>query len=120
MRIQLSDNGVVQNIVDVNDDGEIIARDHMSAARVDEILKGNHNMREHLTQNKKAGGQLIASIPLTVYENWKKTWSTKWRDVFAWDTYLAAKLQDPDNALLLTSTKKNLMPTKAARFRTFS
>lgn len=118
MRVQLSDNGVVQNIVEVNDDGEIFAQDHMSASRVDSILTSNHNMREHLTPNKSAGGQLYASIPPTTYENWKKEWGNKWRDVFEWKTYLAAKLNDPDNALLLTSTKKNLMAGSAARFRT--
>lgn len=118
MRVQLSDNGVVQNIVDVNDDGEIIARDHMSATRVDSILTSNHNMRNHLTPNRQAGGKLHASVPITTYETWKKEWGNKWRDVFAWETYLAAKLNDPDNALLLTSTAKNLKAGSAARFRT--
>lgn len=118
MGLILSDTGAVQNIVHADEDGQLVARDVMSADRVDSILTSNHNMRQDMTPDKARNGRLHASVPITQYHEWRKEWQQNWSDTFHWNTFLAAKLNDPDNALLLTSSHKMLNAGGAARIRT--
>jgi len=98
----LSDNGAIENIISFNDDGELIARDVMSADRVQKVLDANSYDRNHCAPNKDSYGRIVARIPTPVWANWRKDWAANHADKWTWQTYMAQKLNDPDYALLRT------------------
>lgn len=104
--VKLSDNGAVENIVSFNDDGEMVMRDVMSSDRVQSVLDHNARLRNHGIHNPRAHGRHAASIPITMWTEWRKTWMSYHSDKWTWQTYLAAKLADSDNAYLRTGVKQ--------------
>lgn len=104
--VKLSDNGAVENVVSFNDDGELVTRDIMSGDRVQSILDHNAYLRNHAAPNRKAQGRHAASVPITVWTEWRKAWMSYHSDKWTWQTYLAAKLADSDNAYFRTGLQQ--------------
>ena len=89
--------GGVQNVVSVNDDGEIVARDIQSAEVNTHIVDENKRMRSAMRDgiNRLAeGGKLAARIPITLFQNWRREWDKSYRDSVTWQTFLASRVND--------------------------
>ncbi len=107
--IQLSDNGIIKNVISVNDD-EMIARDIMPGHHVQTILDANARVRNDNMHNSKAAGRLAARIPLPTYQTWRKEWQIKGRNHATWATFLAAKINSRDFSYLRTQPGKMQVP----------
>lgn len=104
--VKLSDNGAIETVVSFNDDGELVTRDVMSAERVQSVLDHNAYLRNHAVRNTRAHGRHAASIPISEWTNWRKEWMAYHSDKWTWQTYLAAKLADSDNAYMRTGVRE--------------
>jgi hypothetical protein len=108
--IKLSDDGIIQNVISVNDD-ELITRDIMAGHHVQAILDSNKRVRNDNAYNKKAQGRLAARIPLPVYHMWSKEWKASRSQYMTWQTFLAAKINSRDYSYLKTQPGKIHVPT---------
>ena len=89
--------------IDVNDD-ELISRDIMPGKMVQNILDANAAHRSlGRNPNKHARGRLAASIPITLYTEWKKDWRNNHSDKWSWETFLTVKLNNRDYSHLKTT-----------------
>ena len=87
--------GGVQNVVSVNDDGEIVCRDVQSAQVNTQIVDDNKRMRSAVRDNTstlKDGSKLAARIPITLFQNWRREWESQYKDVFTWHTFLVSRV----------------------------
>lgn len=101
-KINLGNNGnFTYTQIEVSDD-ELIARDVMPGQYVQAILDRNHRLRS-LGPNRRAHGRLAASIPDTVYAEWRKEWMRTYRQDWTWKTFLTMKLNNRDYSFLKTN-----------------
>lgn len=98
-----TNEGGVQNIVSIGDDGTIVARDVQSAAVNQVILDEcaemralTSNMRPGSTHNPDAQGYIAAKIPITIWQTWRREWMEKYRQYFTWQTYEIMKINSPE------------------------
>lgn len=105
----LSDNGVIQNHIHVNDD-ELVCRDVMPGHHVQTILDLNKATRNDQLFNRAAEGRLAARIPLPLYTEWRKQWRETRRQHCTWQTFLAAKINDRNYSYLRAQDKKIYVP----------
>ena len=85
------------------DDNEIITTDVQTARANQAIIDRNQRLRAlGKTPNRAAHGRIAASIPITVYQTWRKEWQTTHRDTWTWKTYLSMKLNSRDYSYLKT------------------
>ena len=88
--------GGVENIISVNDDGEIVARDVQSAAVNTSIVDQNKRMRSQLrstgASNFMERGKLAARIPITLFQNWRREWEARHKDQWTWQTFLISRV----------------------------
>jgi len=96
----LSDDGLTQTIIHQSGD-RLVTADIVPGKRIDRILEANKQVRDQ--QNRHAQGHHVASIDPVTYENWKREWQAK-KEKYSWKEYLIAKLNDPDNKYLRTTT----------------
>lgn len=107
--ITLSNNGVIETRVSVNDD-ELVSRDIMSARNVQQILDDNQRVRNDNPHNKKAQGVMAARIPLPLFHEWKKEWKTGFNQDMTWHQFLLRRINDRDYGQLRTQDKKIILP----------
>lgn len=105
----LSDNGVIQNHIHVNDD-ELITRDVMPAHHVQSILDLNAATRNDKLYNRKAEGRLAARIPIPTWTEWRREWMNTRRQYCTWQTFLAAKINSRDYSYLRAQDQKIYVP----------
>ena len=94
-----TNEGGVQNVVSVNDDGELVTRDIQSGAVIQVILDSCKEMRDmhsnmppSMWGNEDGQGYIAARVPITIWTNWRKEWQEKFRDYFTWQTFEIMKL----------------------------
>ena len=94
-----TNEGGIQNVVSVNDDGELVTRDIQSGAVIQVILdecaemrKFNSNLPPSMFGNPDSHGYLAAKIPTVIWANWRKEWQEKYRNYFTWQTFEVMKL----------------------------
>lgn len=100
MKEIISDDGLTQTVIRQSGD-QFVTSDIVPAKRVERILDANKAVRDN--QNRQAQGRHVASIPPTIYENWKREYQTK-KGHGTWKQFLIAKLNDPDNKFLRTTS----------------
>lgn len=108
--ITLSNNGVIENRISVNDDGELVTRDIMSGRNVQQILDDNQRVRNDAPHNKKAQGVMAARIPLPLFHTWKKEWKKVYKQDMTWHQFLIRRINDRDYGQLRTQDKKIILP----------
>lgn len=108
--------GGVKNVVSVNDDGEIVARDIQSAEVNTHIVDSNKRMRSAMrsgVNRLQEGGKLAARIPITLFQNWRREWDTTYRNSFTWQTFLASRVNDREFDALRLIDEKVYVPEHA-------
>ena len=80
-------------------ENELITRDVMDAQP---ILDAAAEMRSH-GRERGRNGFLAATIPITIYYEWRKEWRAKGRDYWKWPTFLAMKINSRDWCKLRTT-----------------
>ena len=105
--------GGVQNWVYYDDeDSSLHCMDVQPGYVNQEILEENKRWRERdderyqsewapATENLRK----VASIPITMWTNWRREWDRQHRDTFTWDTFLLMRLHRPEYAELLTTNR---------------
>ena len=81
-------------------DSEIVVQDVQDAQP---ILDDNARMRAQAGRSMGRNGYLAASIPITIYHEWRKDWRKNHSDKWEWKTYLAQKLNSKDWLKLRTT-----------------
>lgn len=95
-----------QTIIHV-DDNELIATDVQTGRANQAIVDRNKELRSlGRHPNRASHGRLAASIPITVYQGWRKEWETRHKDKWEWKTYLTMKLNSRDYSFLKTNEMK--------------
>lgn len=79
-------------------DDSIVIQDHMDAQP---ILDQNARMRNQARRMRN--GYHAASIPVTIYYEWRKEWMREHRQHWTWKTYLASKLNSREWMKLRTT-----------------
>ena len=115
-----SNEGGVDNYAFYDEpENSLICTDFQSGDVIQDILDENavwrREERETEGQPGKAQGRKIASIPITVWQNWRRDWMERWSDTFLWQTYELIRLHHPDNKALLTT--ENPFPSVYERER---
>lgn len=95
--------------------GELRVIDYQSGQVIQSILDENAAWRQserhdfHTVDMRRrendGRGRKVASIPVTVWVNWRREWMRHWRDVFTYQTFLLRKLHDPENRAFLTTER---------------
>lgn len=83
------------------DNDSLVIQDVMDAQP---ILDANARMRSQGQRMKS--GYLAASIPVTIYYEWRKDWKMNHSDKWEWKTYLAQKLNSREWLKLRTAEKR--------------
>lgn len=97
-RFSLGHNGVTETVVHFEGD-QMITEEVQDVAPV---LEANRRILQ-LEQSRHSPMRLAASIPIIVYEQWKREFREKYSDVWTWKTYLAMKLNSRDSSKLRTT-----------------
>lgn len=115
--INMGHNGAVRNIVSVSDDGEMICRDVQTGAENDAILDSVAQVRNSfdIRDQRTAYGYIAARIPITLWQNWRREWMTKYRQYWTWQTFEVMKLNSRDYSYLRTTNTKIDVPTIVAQ-----
>ena len=94
-----------------------IQRGGVNAAILDENAHWRSTESDRIHNNAPGSpeGRKIASIPITMWQNWRREWKAHHADQWTWQTFELMKLADPDNANLLTTDKA--IPTHGPRDR---
>ena len=97
--------GGVQNVISVNEDGDLICRDIQSKAvntviadSAAEMRLLNSNLPKDQYGNPDAQGYIAARIPITIWTNWRREWDKKYRAYFSWQAYELMMINSPEFA----------------------
>jgi len=86
------------------EDGFLYMEDRQTARANQAILDNNARFRaQGRHPNRQAHGRLAASIPITVYQGWRKEWERGHKDKWTWKTFLTMKLNSRDYSFLKTN-----------------
>lgn len=102
MRREVLGGNAVATTIAHFDDNELIIEERMSEQVVKDILDHNQKVRSAGLRNRNAHGRLAASIPIGLYNKWRKEWRERGRDNWEWRTFLAMKLNSREWAFLKT------------------
>lgn len=88
--------GGVQNVVSISDDGNIlICRDIQSAA-VNQVIIDECKKLKNLNSNGGppgfGEGYIHAKIPVTIWQEWRRSWMMKFRQYMTWQTFEAMQI----------------------------
>ena len=100
-----------------DDTCEMITRDIQSADVNQKIIDNNKMWRDTERSDRHNQppdqGIKVASIPITIWHNWKRDWERNFKDKWTWQTYELIKLNDPENAAFRATNKS--IPTRGPR-----
>ena len=105
--------GGVRNIVSVNEEGTLIARDVQEGHVMDQILDANAQARNRFVLDRgdrQAYGYLAARIPIVIWQNWRREWKEKYAKYWTWQTFEVMKLNSRDFSYLRTINGKIGLP----------
>jgi len=105
--------GGIQNIISVNDDGELVTRDVQSGPVLEKILDANAQARNEFvldSGDRDAYGYLAARIPIVMWQNWRREWMEKYRQYWTWQTFEVMKLNSRDFSYLRTTDSRIGLP----------
>ena len=102
-----SNGGGVENWAFYDDqDQSLTAIDYQSGDTIQGILDENAIWRQrdqHHYSPADTQGKKVASVPITIWMNWRRDWMSRFRGKFTWQTYELMLLQRPENKFLLTT-----------------
>ena len=94
----------VEHYVHVGD--REIVLEEFAPTSVDQIILDEAHRLRNTEQRKGAALRHAATVPINLYQGWRKEWRRKYSDKWEWRTYLAMKLNSPDYAYLRTGVKR--------------
>lgn len=95
-------NGVTYSSLEISSE-EIILREEMPAAYVEDIMKSVEAMRD-ANRRRRPGGMLKAQVPITLHAAWRKEWERgpkQWGVL--WRAFLNGKLHHRDYSRFLAA-----------------
>ena len=90
----------VETRMEVMNDGTIITGDYKSGAVVQSIIDKCASFRRKVRESGHSGKgmKLYASIPVTLYTNWRRLWDAKFREHMNWQEFSWRMLNRPEYA----------------------
>ena len=116
-RAKLGSNaGGVTNYAEYDDnDRTLTVRDYQSGSANQAILDDAHAFRraENEGFRRRQQATKVATIPITIWHNWRREWETHCKQLIRWQDYLLKRINDADYAKLRTTEKP--IPTRYER-----
>ena len=98
--------------------GQLYCTDIQPKSVNDRIAAENKLWRDTekpVTRRPPDKGRKIASIPITMWQQWRSDWKRHHSDRWTWQTFELLKLAQPENGWLLTTN--DIIPTYGPRDR---
>lgn len=87
------------------DDQEIVLEE-FTPSKIEGIIVSEAQRLASMPQRRGSALRHAATVPISLYQKWRKEWRQHHSDKWEWKTFLAMKLNNPDYAYLRTGVKR--------------
>lgn len=91
---EISPTGVQHNAY--TDGDELVLEEFTPTSIEAAVLQDAAQIRNDLSSNKKASFRHAATVPVQIYQAWRREWREKWADTYTWKTFFVMKLNSVD------------------------
>jgi len=86
-------------------DRELVLEE-FTPTKVEKLIVDEANRLRGLDQRRGSALRHAATVPIILYQAWRKEWREKYSDKWEWRTFLAMKLNSADYAYLRTGVRR--------------